>query len=872
MLNVCEPYIDAANGNSFDGRYILKILFAEPTGAMFFSNTRQPLPSVSAVCRILDSSISRSDGLTRADIALSDETGFLRDRFDSGDLEARPAILYHSADDLSPDDCLPLASGSVAPDIDFSIETKTVRLRVISGASALRSQIGTLATRERFPTLLPNDEGRMLPIIYGRVKRVRAVGAELGARTVLSRPLRANGNELWVADPRGFPSGSIQLKVGDEVIAGSFLGKKFNISNRELTVQSGYTTHFTDSFWSIRDTASLCAEDDAYNGFNLRLSVFGVQKTRRIFKSVGGDAKLLRYSPPFLKSDGSSYKIPPGTSYQIRTAAQFQPLGTMVSWTPSSGATYVVSDAPVSAIRDVFIETKNGELTALDRMFWTANLDDDRFAETLGGSVATVTLARRPMLLSGVDADSDTLYADIEGPTNSESSLIESPSEIIRRILIDRIGLDGSNDIDSVSFDSAAESIGNLVFGFALNEPADGWTLCRSLAMQARAILDFSGRTAALIALPASLSESVCGMIDRDSALVDTLLPLRRNAHYEPISAIICRYGSGENSGEFIVCDETAAARFGDKVKRLDLFAHLSELNARAVAEFWLSRLSAENSTLEIIVKQPFNRFTPGDALALDCDETLPAGLRGEVLEINHLTRDSNAPERCRMTLRIPIRDGCESACEIACESGCESGCEAFCETACEAGCETDCETACQTADEMSCMTACELSCTAACQTQCQSGCEIGLQTGCGSSCQASYEADCESSCVSSCETECIVFCESGCETEGEAGCETELETTCETVCEADCEADVEIESETVDAALSLAAGSESPISDGRLSTTIGDLFVIREINGTPVLCLKDGLFISDGSQTGLLALKYDSATGKWGIDLAFFS
>ena len=86
---------------------------------------------------------------------------------------------------------------------------------------------------------------------------------------------------------------------------------------------------------------------------------------------------------------------------------------------------------------------------------------------------------------------------------------------------------------------------------------------------------------------------------------------------------------------------------------------------------------------------------------------------------------------------------------------------------------------------------------------------------------------------------------------------------------ESDCELTAE---PSTDAQLSVEPGNESPITDATRSTTIGDMFVIREINGSPVLCLKDGLFVSDGENAGPLALKYDSATGKWGIDLAFFS
>ena len=214
MKHASDEYLDALTAIPFQARYILRINFPDPLGTEHYSDSVKPHPLIYPRIIINSIAVSRADGLTVAELTLSDPLGIIHTRFVSGQLESRPAVLYHTPDELSADDWFPLATGYIGQAIDFDNESKTVWLRIVSGAMAVRSHIGTTAMRDAFPDILAADQGLMLPVAYGRVNRVRAVGVGLGARTALSRPLRANGTELWVSDPSGFPAGAIQLKIG----------------------------------------------------------------------------------------------------------------------------------------------------------------------------------------------------------------------------------------------------------------------------------------------------------------------------------------------------------------------------------------------------------------------------------------------------------------------------------------------------------------------------------------------------------------------------------------------------------------------------------------------------------------------------------
>jgi hypothetical protein len=134
---------------------------------------------------------------------------------DTYELEQNPAILYLWFHGLNPVTDPPREKwrGHIV-DHPQPDET-TISLEMEDESSRLKKQIGTLLDSETYPNADPQAVGKLIPIPYGVVKRLPALGADVGIRTTLALPISAASSTLIFSSADKFSPG-MTVAIDDE--------------------------------------------------------------------------------------------------------------------------------------------------------------------------------------------------------------------------------------------------------------------------------------------------------------------------------------------------------------------------------------------------------------------------------------------------------------------------------------------------------------------------------------------------------------------------------------------------------------------------------------------------------------------------------
>lgn len=126
--------------------------------------------------------------------------------------------------------------GSVAGGSAQSFRDKdvTIRLRVIDRfKSLLDKDVGIIAGKDVFSDVLEEDDGRVIPLVYGKADKVRAVCVKGPKGGRLMEACGKDDATLYIERGEEFPQGTpCVIRIGWEYIYGSFNGNTFAVTKR----------------------------------------------------------------------------------------------------------------------------------------------------------------------------------------------------------------------------------------------------------------------------------------------------------------------------------------------------------------------------------------------------------------------------------------------------------------------------------------------------------------------------------------------------------------------------------------------------------------------------------------------------------------
>jgi len=777
-------------------------------------------------------------------VAISDHDGELRALWEDEQFQRLPVEVHWGF--WTPGEAQPTTSesvmilrGTLVPPISWSDGAREMQFEVVSLAARNSTMIGFHCTRERFPSIGEDEEGRAVPIVYGHPDKVRPVLTNGGARCSLAEGIADDTMEFTVDDSEGFPQDeSIDIRVGSEIITGSFHGNTFTATARGKIAHSGTTTHVSPGHCSIRDTGLTSYADNAFVGYKLEITIdpypYGnatpdgayvaymplhtyvgtpVSEQLRDITRFVSSTGVVEFGAPYVlegtvealnawaKITADEVKIKAGTSYKIRTIAEAHDAGAEVAeW--AAPAQYAVGLSECS-VRNVYVKgvRKLARTVTVLGPIRTYGGDASTIAEGLVGELFKPAAAVAPawIPLPGELWTTDTVEESFG--TYTRLTLRVPPTFMAGyeletdEIRVDVSGPEYSGDVivnpadvidhlfetyaslTAQDFSDAKSALSRWKMSFARADVVELNSFAAELAYRARCRIRWLG------AVPELLFQACDGgaadlTVDRSRVILDSPIATREELE-RAASEITVSWEENGRLKKHTERDAAAEAAIGRRGVEIDCWCYDGIEWPRALARFILQRTRKLHDVALLDATAFAVAIEPGDCLGIDSDMSADwpaAPVKGVVLEAAHRQGSSPAtPDAVGVRARLFRWAGCSLSCEGACETtGCETSCESYFEP------DSDCWTC-----ETSCEAACELGCTTAAEGLCgDAACEVSVTMGCALICQVSEMVGC-----GSCESYCQNDCESaGCQTSCEAVCMTACESACESACEAGCE------------------------------------------------------------------------------------
>ncbi len=731
----------------------------------------------------------------------------------------------------------PLLVGQINTSPKRIADDAVIAIDITDVSSYFEMTVGEPATEDVFPNLVEADTNKVIPVVYGKKTRVKAVQVVAGLKATLSVKLTyANVVGFAVVDGTNLPQDTnFYCYINQEKLEVICSGNYIQIVGRGLAYAEDLTT-----------------SQDSGDG----LSVVSDELTPPLVQYVG---KYIRFAHPILGTVdrritsatetntlhfnrviliGWGIWIPPnGTVFDIISKRDTHEEGSTLR-VHQDTYTWIANSVESTAIESVevwgrVVHTDIYQYTDTDGSSSSENVNRENYipmpasfyvvdladADIWPGHTCTsITMYIEPTGFFKSAFANDELYVTIKGKDDGTGSMIENPALMIRDILTTYAGLSYPTDFDTTSFATAetASSWLDTRYAFALTRQMSVLDLVANLAFQMRGVLSWEAGMAKLTYLynRAPISSEATLTSYREGSLIEEQTNLD-----EIVTEIVGVYHFANNEKQIIVKDTAAESTFRRRSERVDLFAIKNRSAALTISTFWLNRWNHVNERVRLSKLLTLLELERGDGVTLNITDFF-SNQPAEVIEVQHAlgSGEQGQIDDIQVLLELPRFAGCTSSCELYCETACESNCEIACQTGCESGCEYACESHCQEACELICVTGCQVTCVSMCEVTCVVGCESSCQGGacettcvvaCEITCQTSCEGTCESDCQTGCELACVSSCESGCETNCETACETSCETGCETSCETGCEVSCESGCQ-VACELSCETGSES--------------------------------------------------------------
>jgi hypothetical protein len=835
---------------------VLRLDLAAPVGTKWYSDRALTVagltiePRIASAGRILDElAAGRRPSVTDATFELRDDDGEIRSALEAVELQGASATVYQHFEGLTAATMTPLLEGVASGWVEYREADCVVRFDVTDCSRKWAVDVGHAADRDAFPNIEPRDEGRMLPIVFGSVRRARAACVRTGRRGTLLRDCGDGDSTLYVSGFESLEGGTaLTLEIGRERVTGTVDGTRFTVTQRGGgTVASGTTTHDTGRLSSIRDTG-LGGVDNEYVGLCLKVWITGALQEGDVpFEYLIGTGSLLsnpatsgweyrlirrfdastgtiEYWPPFtvegtrsetpaltVYGAGQAKLVHAGTHYEITTVPAPHRAGDRVREVVPGGWTYILNDAPSVRVATVYLY---GRRVAEPVVISRSVLD-------MGGGAVGVLAS------GGVGEEDPPFEFDTWVPVDPELYEVDLA--------------------DTTTFPALGRAITTVTFR---RDP----TALPGLAVRRGELrADLSGvesagdGTGALVRNPADVIRALVtrwggldGAADVDSGSFDAAaaslagrrfaFSLREMRDLPTVASelafqatCVFRWRAGKASIKVLPRGAGAPDHSLDSVDRVEGGLVLSWDNAEDLVTQIVARFTEDGEPRELVVRDETAAGAWGvrtracDFWAFaDSAEVERAGrfwlarwceVRRRAIVSTFLTTLEVEPGDvvafdCDEFGGSPVSaevaavrhrpgsgvDGRMAGIDLDLRLPLTAGCSSSCELACESGCESACEGSCQSA----CESGCEVTCEAACQGLCELDCAAAAEFLCATACMAA-----------ACEVACEVFvtgldgwgcgaCETACQVACEAACESVCEAYCESSCESTCESSCE--------------------------------------------------------------------------------
>ena len=737
MRTLTGPTITAANSDSSMPYCLLQITFPAPVGVKWYAQEDFGSGDGShwndAQGRVLEWGQVRIEikGENRVNVAgdctirLRDEDKALFGYFQQCEPQRSRVTIYQAFRGGSASDLVAVHAGIVNAPCTWSERDHAVTLDVTDISTYFDRTVGNFADRLDYPNVVQTDENKVIPLVFGHVKRARAVALNFGPVTELARQVGYYDMGLYVNDAEKFPQNTaIQIWVGGERINGQFNGNFFSISERGGPVYTGTVTALGMDCQHFKDSA-LTGADGAWVGYYLQVTMPDGTSQRKIIASYDSathtigfgmysgylyvdplDETHTQWMGDTLLNGSSIYTLPVGATYQICTNWSTHAAGSRL-YLARSSYTYVVNDAPSKQVYYVegyghpiiyLIAGPSGPYNqvapeewycVLNPTLYTVNRNDTTTCP--GRAVTSVTFNLPP---SQVDSrlKNDDLFITLDGVESAgdgTGTLLQNPADVIQAIHSRWMGMPADN-IDADSFLAAKIATAPLQMGFALTQQKNGLALCADLAFQARCAEVFFAGKAKLIYLTNVMSPAGTPPTTGADRYLGSLDIARREWN-QIITEVTGAYVDNAIK-ETIIVRSAAAEVFvgGRRAKTIDFWAYSSLPPVQGVATFWLNRWQYIWQQIALVDSLRRLDAEPYDVLDLDLAGWFGGGQLGRVMGIEQ-TLGGGAGRRVpaiKLTAELPYFPAgpCDTLIEAmppggcwACENSCQLGCELFC-------------------------------------------------------------------------------------------------------------------------------------------------------------------------------------------------
>ena len=748
MRTLTAPMRAAANADGSSPYCLLKISFPSPVGDRWYAQEDFGAGDGSswdnAQGRVLEWGVVRVEikpdkavnVVGDCTIRLRDEDRVLWNYFQQVEPQRSAVTIYTQFRGLSQSDMVQVHAGIINAPCLWSEKDHSVSLDVTDISTYFNHTVGHLADRLTYPNVVQTDENKMIPLVFGSVKRAPAVALDFGPITSLARKAGYYDMGLFVTDAEKFPQEiPTQIWISGERISGKFIGNFFSVSARGGALYTGATTglgadpqHLVDTGLSGADgwCVGLYIQATTPDGRTQRQMITGYDASTHIlgFGMMSGywytdpfqaGAKPQWIGSPFTLNSGapnyanSTYALPVGTDYQIVTQVETHSAGEKV-YLARAKYTYVVNDAPSKAVYCVegyghpIIDVNwsaNGPVSSyaptewycvLNPCLYTINRNDTTICP--GRAVTSISFLLPPSQLDGRLKDDD-LWVTLDGVETAgdgSGALISNPADVIQSIHTRFMGM-ASGNIDADSFAAAKTATAPLAMAFALREQKNGLELCADLAFQARCSEVFFAGRAQLIYLTNVMVPSGAPPSTGRARYLGSL-DIGRREWNQVVTEVSASYIDNALR-QTIILRSAAAEAFvgGRRAKTIDFWAYATLPPVQGVARFWLNRWQYIWQQIALVESLRRLDAEPYDIFDLDLPGWFGAGQASRIIGIEQ-TLGGGSGRRVpgiRLSAEIPYFPA--GACDTLAEAMPPPGCWA-CETTCQIGCELFCTTA----------------------------------------------------------------------------------------------------------------------------------------------------------------------------------
>ena len=720
----------------------------------------------------------------------------------------------------------------------------TCQIELVDLTRGLDRPVGTVATKELFGDIDEGDEGRLLPVVYGRVRRARAVFARAGRRGVLLNSCADSDTTLYISGFEDLPSGTeLKLRIGIEEMVGTISGIVFTVTERGRVICSGHVTDETNEYASFIDTA-LGGIDDEYVGYVVRMWVpgynFGGAQVTSIqimgstpaapqgryervwITRYDASSGKIEYTPSFMQTLGSGgsadgfvyntigrvFMPPRGWNYDILSQASAHEAGEEVRQVLDSYV-YVANDAPSRRVRAVYVKGRG-------RLRFRASGTQPLSLQPGPLGTATRTpegdetveperdvLIPLPPELWNANTNDSTTFPSIDHAVTT-IHLVKPPS-FLRGLVVREdellVDLDGVPDGQGSYISNPAEVLKDAAMRFCglssgeLDSDSFDDAASKMGALRFSFALNDLKLAREFLAELSFQARSSLGW--RDGKLRIRYLT---NFGAPPAATVTADHVvldsvdvSWSEMASLVTEVHARWTGWGEEKGLVVRDAQAESAYGRRKTEIFFWGYSDRTHVANVAgfwlsrwkrVRKTVKLRTFLQKLELE---------RGDPVELNVSPHFDSQLAVVDGLSHVPGsgRDGRPDRIELTMALPVWPGCSTSCEAECQTGCESACELGCQTGCELSC----ELVCEDGCQALCEVVCVTAVQNTCADGCQTSCTIGCEFQCTGqnmiqhvSCDTSCESICEStGCETSCTAWCVNCCQAGCEVWCQSSC-------------------------------------------------------------------------------------